>query len=69
MAKSSFITGWKKLPKETAAGVKDEIKIVLNIKSDPQFYRRMKGVPEPSVSEAEAITEIFNRHGITEVWQ
>ncbi|MGM9767429.1 MAG: hypothetical protein ACI3Z0_03045 [Candidatus Cryptobacteroides sp.] len=69
MAKSSFIIGWKKLPKETTTTVKEEIKIALNIKSDPQFYRRMQGRPEPTVSEAEAITEIFNRHGVMEIWQ
>ena len=60
---------WRRVPKANAPEVKAEIKLALKIKSDPQFYRRMKGVPEPSVSEAEAITEIFNRQGITEVWQ
>ncbi len=69
MAKSSFIIGWKKLPKESSAAVKEEIKVVLGIKSDPQFYRRMKGVPEPTVSEAEAITRIFKTHGVVDVWQ
>lgn len=69
MAKSSFIIGWKKLPKESSAAVKEEIKVILGIKSDPQFYRRMKGVPEPTVSEAEAITRIFNTYGVVDVWQ
>lgn len=69
MAKSSFVIGWNKLSKEDSAAVKEEIKVVLGIKSDPQFYRRMKGVPEPTVSEAEAITRIFNNHGILEIWQ
>ena len=69
MAKSSFIVGWKKLPKESSAAVKEEIKVILGIKSDPQFYRRMKGAPEPTVSEAEAITRIFNTYGVIDVWQ
>ena len=69
MAKSSFVIGWNKLPKEDSAAVKEEIKVVLGIKSDPQLYRRMKGVPEPTVSEAEAITRIFNSHGIVNIWQ
>lgn len=69
MAKSSFLKGWRQLPKSLASEVKNEIKLALKIKSDPQFYRRMSGVPEPSVSEAEIITEIFNRRGVTEIWQ
>lgn len=69
MAKSSFLKGWGQLPKSLASEVKNEIKLALKIKSDAQFYRRMYGVPEPSVSEAEAITEIFNRRGVKEIWQ
>ena len=36
--------------------------------NEPQFYNRMRGVPEPTISEAEALTKIFNGLGITKIW-
>lgn len=68
MAKYAFTKAWDQVPRGKLAEIKQAIKTALNIKSDPQFYNRMKGVPEPTMSEADAITAIFNEIGITEIW-
>lgn len=68
MAKYAFIKAWNQVPRGKLAETKQAIKVALNIKSDPQFYNRMRGVPEPTISEAEALTGIFNELGITEIW-
>lgn len=68
MTKFAFVRGWNKVPKGITAQAKQDIKDALCIKSDPQFYRRMKGAPEPTLSEAEKIEAVFGKYGITDIW-
>lgn len=68
MAKYAFTKAWDQVPRGKLSETKQAIKTALNIKSDPQFYNRMRGVPEPTISEAEALTKIFNGLGITKIW-
>lgn len=68
MAKFAFVRGWNKVPKGFTLQVKQEIKDALGIKSDPQFYRRMKGTPEPTMSESGKLVEIFDKYGISDIW-
>lgn len=65
---SSIRKGWKQARKEEATRIKEEIKTALNVKSDPTFYRRMKGCPEPTVTEARKIEDVFRRFGIYSIW-
>ena len=40
----------------------------IGITGNATFYARMKGIPEPSVSEYNAITGVFQEIGITDIW-
>ena len=68
MAKFSFRKGWDQVPKGKAAKVKAELKEALKITGDAIFYNRMKGTPEPTVSEYNAIAGVFRRYGISNPW-
>lgn len=68
MTQVAFVKGWKQARKEEATRIKEEIKTALNVKSDPTFYRRMKGRPEPTVTEARKIEDVFHRFGIYSIW-
>lgn len=68
MTQVAFVKGWKQARKEEATRIKEEIKTALNVKSDPTFYRRMKGCPEPTVTEARKIEDVFHRFGIYNIW-
>lgn len=68
MTQVAFVKGWKQARKEEATRIKEEIKTALNVKSDPTFYRRMKGRPEPTVTEAGKIEDVFHRFGIYNIW-
>lgn len=68
MPKFAFKKGWDQVPKGKTAIVKTELKDALKITGDATFYTRMKGTPEPTVSEFNAIADVFRRHGITDPW-
>lgn len=68
MTQVAFVKGWKQARKEEANRIKEEIKTALNVKSDPTFYRRMKGRPEPTVTEARKIEDVFHRYSIYNIW-
>ena len=48
--------------------VREAIMIQLNLASFSTFYSRLKGIPEPTMSEGEKICEVFAEYGITDVW-
>lgn len=68
MAKFAFKKGWNQVPKGKAADVKKAIMEGLGITGDATFYNRMKGIPEPTISEYQTISEVFADHGITDIW-
>ena len=68
MSNYAFKKGWAALPQAKAREAKEKIKKALCISSDPQFYSRLKGIPEPTISEYVAITGIFAEYGITDIW-
>jgi hypothetical protein len=68
MTQVAFVKGWKQARKGEATRIKEEIKTALNVKSNPTFYRRMKGCPEPTVTEARKIEDVFHRFGIYNIW-
>lgn len=63
----SFMKGWKQLPQCELKAVRGEICAALNV-SIVTFYARLKGQPEPKVSEAKAIEGIFAQRGIHDIW-
>ena len=68
MAKFAFKKGWNQVPKGEAAEVKKSIMKGLGITGDATFYSRMKGIPEPTISEYQTISDVFAGYGITDIW-
>ena len=68
MAKYAFKKGWDQLPNAKLGEARRKLMTALNLKGDSNFYRRLRGIPEPTISEGEAIVAIFEEYGITEVW-
>jgi hypothetical protein len=68
MAKYAFMRGWNQVPKSKMNEVREAIMIQLNLASFSTFYSRLKGIPEPTMSEGEKICEVFAEYGITDVW-
>ncbi len=68
MSNYSFKKGWSAVPQSKAREVRDRIKKALGITSNPQFYSRLRGIPEPTISEYDAIQGIFTSYGITDIW-
>lgn len=68
MKKFAFKRGWDQVPKGKTSKVKGDIKEVLGITADATFYSRMKGTPEPTITEYKAIAGVFRKHGITDPW-
>ncbi|MCL2434961.1 MAG: hypothetical protein FWD09_02330 [Lentimicrobiaceae bacterium] len=63
----SFRNAFESLPANCQPEVKQKIMDKLNIK-ETAFYRRMKGIPEPRVTEAQNIEAIFAEYKIVDVW-
>ena len=68
MAKYAFKRGWDQLPNVKLGEARAKLKTALNIIGDSNFYRRLRGIPEPTISEGEKIVAIFAEYGITDVW-
>lgn len=68
MAKFAFKKGWDKVPKSKIQDVRNDLMAVLRITSLTAFYSRMKGIPEPTMSEGEDIVAVFAEYGITDIW-
>lgn len=45
-----------------------ELKEALNIKNPVTWWKRSNGHIEPKISEANKISAIFNKYGITKIW-
>ena len=68
IAQFAFLRGWKQLPNGEMKAVRAEICAALGGVSLPTFYARLRGIPEPKVSEARAIEDIFKKRNITDIW-
>lgn len=68
MTKFAFKKGWDQVPNGRTAEVKEKIMAAIGITGNATFYARMKGIPEPTISEYQTITEVFASYGITDIW-
>jgi hypothetical protein len=63
----SFRNAYESLPANKQSEVRQKIMDTFGWRLT-SFYRRMKGNPEPRMSEAFTIETIFADYGITDVW-
>ena len=68
MSKIKFLKGYNQVQRKDLVAVRTEIMAALGITTRGTFYARMRGKPEPKVSEAQAIEAIFHRYNITDIW-
>lgn len=64
----SFKKGWNQLKVGETSEVRQKIMAALGLKVRSTFYYRLNGKCEPTISEAQAIEEVFKEYGITKVW-
>jgi len=66
--KYPFRKGFDKIPGGEQASVRAKIMKGLNIKTRAAWLKRLRGIVEPTVSEAQLLEKIFRQHGITDIW-
>ena len=64
----SFQRGWNQLKVVDAPCARDKIMTALGLVTRAGFLYRLKGKCEPTVTEAQAIEDIFNEYGIKDIW-
>lgn len=68
MGNFSFKKGYQQVQQKDAKDVRKKIMTALNLTSRRSWGLRLNGIIEPKVSEAQAIENIFNEYGITDIW-
>lgn len=64
----SFRKGYMQVQNQHIVEVREKITKALGLNNRQSFYNRMDGKPEPKVSEAKAIEDIFAEYNITDIW-
>jgi len=64
----SFQKGWFKVPNGEVAAARAKLMAVLGVTTRVGFLNRLNGKVNHTDDERTAIEEIFNNHGVTEVW-
>lgn len=65
----SFEKAYSRVPLKDAEAVKNEIMQALKLKSRASWRNYLKGKTEARISQATAISEIFAKYGIDNVWE
>ena len=68
MEKFAFRRGWLQLRQCDIPVVKKKLMKALNINNRVSFSERKLGKIEPSISEHNAVEQVFAEFGITDVW-
>lgn len=64
----SFQKGFNLIPHGRISELKNEIMQALKIKSQPSWFRYLRGETELKPSQTKAIEEIFKSYGIKDIW-
>lgn len=64
----SFSLGWGQVQNKDIQAVRQEIMTELGLGTLQGFRNRLRGLVIPNQAEANAITAIFNKYGITKIW-
>lgn len=69
MEKLSIKKGFDQVQRQHLEPVKTDIMAVLEINSRTSWNAYLNGTVEPKLSKAVAIAEIFNRVGVTDIYE
>lgn len=68
MKKYSFKKGFEQIQQKDVDAVKKEIMSALGITTRAAWWQRLNGIVEPKVSEADAISAVFAKYGVSDIW-
>ena len=68
MKKIGFLKGIGQIKEKDSAVVRNELMEALGVISRMSLSNYSRGLIEPKVSQANAIEQVFNKYGITEIW-
>lgn len=68
MEKIGFLNGLGQVQEKDSANVRTELMAALGVASRMSLSNYSRGLIEPKVSQANAVELVFNKYGITEIW-
>lgn len=68
MKKIGFLNGLGQVQEKDSANVRTELMAALGVASRMSLSNYSRGLIEPKVSQANAVELVFNKYGITEIW-
>jgi hypothetical protein len=66
--KLSFKKGFGQVKQRDLTSVRIELMNALGVSSRTSLFKYMNGHIEPKVGQADAVTKVFKKYGITEIW-
>jgi len=68
MKKIGFLKGLGQVQEKDSSYIRIELMAALGVASRMSLSNYSRGLIEPKVSQANAVEQVFNRYGITEIW-
>lgn len=68
MKKIGFLKGLGQVKEKDSANIRTELMTALGVSSRMSLSNYSRGLIEPKVSQALAVEQVFNKYGITEIW-
>lgn len=68
MKKIGFIKGLGQVQEKDSTNIRTELMTALGVSSRMSLSNYSRGLIEPKVSQANAVELVFNKYGITEIW-
>lgn len=68
MKKIGFLKGLGQVKEKDSANIRTELMNALGVSSRMSLSNYSRGLIEPKVSQALSVEQVFNKYGITEIW-
>jgi len=68
MKKIGFLKGLGQVQEKDSSNIRIELMAALGVASRMSLSNYSRGLIEPKVSQANAVEHVFNKYGITEIW-
>ena len=68
MKKIGFLKGLGQVQEKDSTNIRTDLMEALGVASRMSLSNYSRGLIEPKVSQANAVEAVFNKYGITEIW-